>query len=325
MFLNVLRKSKMMNDLVSMKTSYLIVAFIFIATFSSIASAQYCGGYSVKVFVHDSDLEPVKNIALKLTPLGKDELDGAKFEPATYSAGVFELKLRENGISLKEKYKLEISARGFGNVEKVITFPYCQDLVHYILLLKPGQARAVVSGKVADEDGELVSYARMIFTAADKTQRTVNADIDGNYEIRLKPGDYAVKIYSVGSIFLLEQNVTVPPGGGAVLDPKIKGKEKLTEVTGRIYEPLGAVILDAEIAFFDREGKALKAKPNANGQYSVMLPAGGPYSVQVVGWGFEKFTMERYFVPFLRKGQMTFDITLEIRLVNQPTEVIRNY
>jgi hypothetical protein len=312
----------MMNDLVSMKASYLIVALICVVAFSFSVRAQYCGGYSVKVFVHDSDLEPVKNLALKLTPLGKDELDGAKFEPATYSAGVYELKLRENGILLKEKYKLEVSARGFGSVEKVITFPYCQDLVHYILMLGPGQARAVVSGKVADEDGELISYARMIFTAADKTQQTVNADIDGNYEIRLKPGDHTVKIYSVGSIFLLQQNVTVPPSGVVVLDPKIKGKEKLTEVTGSIYDPLGAVILDAEIAFFNREGKAIKAKPNANGQYSVMLPAGGPYSVQVVGWGFEKFTVERYFVPFLRKGQMTLDIMLGVARPSGPVEVI---
>jgi hypothetical protein len=238
----------------------------------------------VTVFVHDNDLQPVTNYSLNLTPLGKDELEGTTFKRSENSSGAAELRLRENGKFIKEKYKLTVAADGFLSGEKVVTFPYCEQLVHEILLLKTGQARTTLSGKVFDKKGAPASYAKITFTGADQNKRHIDADIDGFYEVKLTPGDYAVSILTVRSVPLMNAKVTVPLSGKGEINfsaadeksavPKIISPPDGPVLRGVVVDEYGALIPDVNISLKNAKGKEYETATNSDGEYSVKVPAG---------------------------------------------------
>jgi hypothetical protein len=165
----------------------------------------------------DRDQNPVLNHLVKIEPLGKDELRGKKFEPLSDPAGAAELKLSE-GHMVSDQYRITVSAPGFQDAKKVITFPHCVWLSYDIVLFKYEQPRTLVDGGLLNENGEAVPYAQLTFIAADKTERKVNADFAGKFEIRLAPGVYVVESKLMYYHITRVEGLIVPANGQKRLD-----------------------------------------------------------------------------------------------------------
>ena len=200
-----------------MRSVRLFFALAFIAAFSVTVEAQLCGSFGVTLHVMDRDQNPVLNHLVKIEPLGKDELRGKKFEPLSDPAGTSELKLSE-GHEVSGQYRVTVSAPGFQDAKKIITFPHCVWLSYDIVLFKYEQPRTLVEGSLVNEKGEAVPYARLTFIAADKTERAVNADFAGKYEIRLTSGVYIVEAKLMYHHITRVEGLIVPANGQKRLD-----------------------------------------------------------------------------------------------------------
>jgi hypothetical protein len=208
-----------------MKTFHLILAFIFLAAFSLTASAQLCGQFGVTLNVYDNDLKPVTNHSVKIVPWLKDEMNGDKFELVPGQPGTSELKLLEGHV-ITGNYKIFVSAPGFLETEKAITFPHCVRLSYDILLLRKKEKNATVTGHIADDEARSVNYIWVTFTNyADESTRSVSTDFMGNYELKLKPGDYKITFNSKGYLPLKTKKFTVPESGKAVFNLALRSKD----------------------------------------------------------------------------------------------------
>ncbi len=207
-----------------MKIINFLSAFIFLAAFSLTASAQLCGQFGVTLNVHDNDLKPVANPSVKIVAWLKDEMNDSKFAPVADKPGALEIKLLEGHV-ITGNYKLIVSAPGFLDTEKTTTFPHCTNLSYDVLLLRKKEKYAIVSGRVADEEGRPVNYIWVTFTSyADETTRGVSTDYTGVYELKLKPGDYKITFRTKSYLPLRTQKFTVPESGKAVFNLLLRKK-----------------------------------------------------------------------------------------------------
>ncbi len=211
-----------------MKKFPVVFSIFLIAAFSSAASAQLCGSFGVKLNIHDSQFNALKNASVEIVAPDKkaDKLPGKsylrpehQFKPG--DDGVMELRLGE-GLILEDDYKLVITAPGYLTQEKTVDFPHCVWLSYDVTMLKNGEKSALVTGAVTLEHGKPVPYAGITFTGADRSEKHVNADQNGHYEIKLKPGDYTVEALRPYHHITKVEKFTVPAGGQAALDLKMK-------------------------------------------------------------------------------------------------------
>src|ERR1044072_2880131 len=208
-----------------MKLSNFGIALLFAAASCFSAPAQLCGQFGVTLNVYDNDLKPVENPSVKIVPWLKDEMKGDKFEPVADKAGALEIKLLEGHV-ITGNYKILVSAPGFLETEKTITFPHCTNLSYDILLLRKKEKYAIVSGRVADEEGRPVNYIWVTFTNyADESTRSVSTDYAGVYELKLKPGDYKITFRTRSYLPLKTQKFTVPENGKAVFNLLLRKKQ----------------------------------------------------------------------------------------------------
>ena len=179
-------------------TSIFIAAAFFLVPMG--VSAQVCGTFGVTLNVHDNDMKPVADHTIRIVPWLKDELEGTKFEPVADKPGTSQLKLEEGRV-LINNYKVTVSAPGFLETEKSINFPHCVRHTYDILLLRKKDKYRITNGRVTDTDGLNVKYLDLTFTNyEDKSARTVSTDFNGNFEVKLKPGDYRIT-FATGAWF----------------------------------------------------------------------------------------------------------------------------
>lgn len=199
----------------------LVLALALLALSSGTAAAQLCGSYGVTLNVHDSNLKPVTSFTVNVESMGKDQLAGARFISNPDEPGTAQLKLPE-GREISDTYRVAITAAGFQPVVRSLRFPHCVRLKYDVLLVKPGQPTDLVTGKFTDNTGAAVPFAGVTFTAADKSERFVNADPEGYFEIKLAPGVYTVETALMYHHITRVENFMVPPSGPAKLDLKLK-------------------------------------------------------------------------------------------------------
>lgn len=191
----------------------LLTAIIFIASGLALTSAaQGCEKYGVTLNVHDNELNPVPGATFRVVPWLKDELKGKTFVPVAEKPGASRLELAGDH-SVTGNYKVFITAPGFLENEKAITFPNCAQLSHEVLLLKKKEKRAVLEGKIGDDKGRSVAYAQITFVGDGQPERTINADYMGYYEIKLKPGDYKMRIRKNSYETFVNNNMKIPKDG----------------------------------------------------------------------------------------------------------------
>ncbi|MEO6393103.1 MAG: carboxypeptidase-like regulatory domain-containing protein [Pyrinomonadaceae bacterium] len=207
-----------------MKIFYFVFALALVAGLCATTRAQVCGGFYVKLSIHDEDSRPVKTSSIAIVPLVKDELNGKKFEVADGPSGTAEMKLLEGQVIL-EKYKLVISAPGFADTEKIVQFPHCKRIWYDVLMLRPGVKRTRVSGQVTSENEPQLYGSHVIFTGADKVERATESDFEGNYEIKLIPGEYAVTVKATNHDPYQLDRFIVPSDGEAQLDVRLQTTE----------------------------------------------------------------------------------------------------
>jgi Carboxypeptidase regulatory-like domain len=209
-----------------MKLKNLALSAIFLAAFSFAASAQLCGQFGVTLNVYGNDMKPVTGYSVKIVPWLKDELNGDKFAPVADKPGVSEIKLLEGHV-ITGNYKLQVSAPGYTTQEKSINFPHCTRLSYDMVLLKKGEKRAMTEGHITDEEGRSVNYIWTTFTSyADNSAHSVSTDFLGNFELKLKPGDYEITFNSRGYLPLKTKKFTVPETGKATFNLLLRDKNE---------------------------------------------------------------------------------------------------
>ena len=207
-----------------MKYLRFATALLFITLGYFTASAQLCGQFGVTLNVHDNDMKPIPDHSIKIVPWLKDEMDGDKFAPVADKPGTSEIKLLEGHV-ITGNYKIVVSAPGFLPTEKTITFPHCVRLSYDVLLLRKKEKNHIVSGHIADDQGRSVNYIWVTFTSyADESTRSVSSDYMGNYELKLKPGDYRITFRTNAYLPLKTQKFTVPEKGEAVFNLSLRSK-----------------------------------------------------------------------------------------------------
>lgn len=211
-----------------MKKFPVVFSILLIAAFSSAASAQLCGWFGVKLDIHDSRFNALKNASVQIIGPEKaaKKLPGKSYLRPEHKFklnedGEMELRLGE-GLVLYDDYKIVISAPGFLTREKTVDFPHCVWVSYDVTMLKKGEKSALVSGAVTLAHGKPVPYVGITFTGADKSEKFVNADRNGRYEIKLKPGDYTVEARAPYHHITKVEKFTVPAGGQVALDLKMK-------------------------------------------------------------------------------------------------------
>ncbi len=293
-----------------MKFLTLLLVAGLIAVFSPVASAQLCGSFGVTLNVYDNELKPVTGHTVKIVPWLKDELSGKTFEAVEDKPGASEIKLLEGHVIIGN-YKVIVSAPGFLDTEKSINFPHCVRVSYDILLLKKKEKRAVVSGHLTDEEGRSVPYIGVTFTSyADKTARSVSTDFMGNYELKLKPGDYRITFLKGSYLPLKTQKFTVPPDGSAVFNLLLRSKTSYS-LKGAVVDEGGAPIPDTKITFKQDNGQTYVAYSDPDGLYQMKIPA-GTYSVEAQytkhqAW--KVFKLAKYSVRPTKSGPL--NITLK--------------
>jgi hypothetical protein len=196
---------------------------------STASSAQLCGSFGIKLDIHDTALKPVKGVKIKIVePATK--LEGGEylrpeqqFEAVPGRPGQWQISLGE-GLEAAEGYGIEITAKDFVKQERPITFPHCKRIEYDITMLKPNENAGLLTGKVIDETGDPVPYAEMTFYDSEGLRRNINADPNGRYEIKLKPGTYRIESELEYFHMTRVKKLIVAAGaaGTAALDIKMK-------------------------------------------------------------------------------------------------------
>jgi hypothetical protein len=203
----------------------LFFVLLLLGGLSTAANAQLCGYFGVTLDIHNLKLAPVKNAAVKIImPAYKQE--GKEYLRPEHKFvrdkdGEMKLTLSE-GLVLSDDYKVIISAPGYLTQERMLSFPHCVRLRHDITMLKAGEKRSLVAGNIVNENGKAVPYAGVNFVSAGGDETFVNADRSGHFEIALKPGDYGVESRLMYYHTTKVKKFTVPAGGAAALDLKMK-------------------------------------------------------------------------------------------------------
>jgi hypothetical protein len=211
-----------------MKSLNLIFAFILLAAFSITAPAQLCGYFGVTLDIHNAKLTAVNNASVKII-MPERKLPGKSYLRPEHQFvrakgdkdGQLKLILTE-GLELADDNKVVVSAPGYLPLEMMLSFPHCVRLTHDVTMLEAGEKKAVVSGSIKDENGKAVAYAGVHFVSAGGREKMVNADRHGHFELGLEPGDYTVESNLMYYHTTKVAKFTVPAGGTATLDLKMK-------------------------------------------------------------------------------------------------------
>ena len=102
----------------------MVLAFVLVAA-ASVARAQACGGYYVRITVKDSAGKPLPNADVSLHAITKDETLGKTFVGDPNSPGVFTISYSE-GYSFTVPQRLSISAADLIRQTSTLSSPHAR-------------------------------------------------------------------------------------------------------------------------------------------------------------------------------------------------------
>ncbi|MBB5206488.1 S8 family serine peptidase [Chiayiivirga flava] len=143
--------------------------------------------------------------------------------------------------------------------------------------------RGVVAGTVTDAAGAPVAGATVELSAAPEPRvYTVHTDTDGSYSRRVledTDGGYTVRVTAYGYLPSEEAGVVVREGQTTPFDVRL-ATAPLHKVSGRVRDAATGWPLHARVRIAGYPGGAVWTDP-VSGQYSVRLPAGTAYRLDV--------------------------------------------
>lgn len=80
-------------------------------------------------------------------------------------------------------------------------------------------------------------------------------------------------------------------------------------LTGSIFDPNGAVVVNGEVKAVDQKGRATSANSNAEGEFLLIL-APGIYALEVAAIGFLTVKHKEFLIVNSTTGKMSFDFVL---------------
>lgn len=89
--------------------------------------------------------------------------------------------------------------------------------------------------------------------------------------------------------------------------------EKLTTVSGVVFDWNGAVIVNAEVIMTDENGKSVQTITDSEGRYKLSLSP-SVYRIEATANGFCAYKQEKYRVIDSTFGKMSFDFVLDVAL-----------
>lgn len=301
---------------------YLVFLAVIFFTFSATAEAQLCGRYSVTLRVHDKAFAPIKNTKIRIIPPAQREEGSSylrpehQFEPVGGRPGEYQITIGE-GLDVADGYRVSISAKGYGDKEMPIAFPHCARITHDVTLLKPGElVDDFVSGTISDEVGDPVPYAEIYFVGGEDGEIKINADSDGRYELRLKPGRYRVEAEKMYFHRTRVSSFNVSGEGPSPLDIElqtVRGSDQY-KVVDQLAHQFGGTVLDkdkrpvprAHIVAIDVRGEKFRTQADADGKYSLGIPP-GKYTLEAVTGMFKTRVLH-----YQNTGEGTFNIEMNI-------------
>ena len=256
--------------------SLLFMGFVFALQ----VNAQLCGQYGVTLSVKQKDGKEIKNAIVQLLPIGKDETKGKSFIRDADKHWIHSITFSE-GHQLKENYKIIVSADGYENLTKEISFPHCKrQSIDIVLAIGDGVDICVL---------DVASNAKLI----EETEANISTQIEDEV---LETLPKKIKEYKNSSVL----TGTVYDANGAVI-PKVQ-VYALNE-NGEKFEAFtndnGVYVLSLLFNLYD---SASTTKSYRIAKYDLVVEAVN---------GFSKFVAKDFkFVPSY-KGKMIFDIALD--------------
>lgn len=310
-----------------MKFHRFLIAIIFLAVFCTANFAQLCGQYTTTLVITDKAGEQLKDLRVHTRPLGKDERQPHQFFRQNEMAREKWTVTFPEHQSLREQYRLVITAPGFAVFTKDITFPNCGQQKFDIVLEKLDPKESFfLAGTVSDEEGRMLRGAEIVATIneGEGARTSTFADENGRYRMELALGKYAIAFRREGLPAAFVLNVENRIGGSVrTLDGVLKydgymegisnsGKKwyEIITVRGNIRDRVGLPIGDAKIIFTGSDKKDLSFTPLYQGHYEIQIKA-GTYRLRVEAGGYETFIIERYRVPPVIERYIDLDVVLE--------------
>lgn len=260
-----------------MKLPKLAVAIVFVFGSVVAAHAQLCGSFYVQLDIGDVDSGTVRGYSIEVVPMGVDELRGKRFEPVKDRPDVAQMSLLEGHV-IQGKYRVIVSAPRYQPSERIIRFPHCRRVSYEIRLVKQGQTRTRVSGRVSDQGGNAITDANIKFTDARGFGRYARPDFEGVYEIKLNPGDYSVTANAPDHEQFTLDKFIVPTNGEAELELIMKADRSeakpLVPLTGTVYDANQARIAGVTVTATDATGRKFVTVADDAGRFRRVLPVG---------------------------------------------------
>lgn len=190
------------------------ISFIIFICFVFQTNAQLCGTYGTTLKINDKNGKPISNPRFVITPLQKlNRIGGQTFEKQPAPAE-FKITFSE-GFEVSGKYKVKVSAKGFGAAEKELIFPACA-LMKYEVILTPLKSESKsIFRQLVEIRGELWtekirnSSVNLTATGGDGKIYKTKSDENGIYALDLPLGNYTLVYEKVGYETLKVENVVI--------------------------------------------------------------------------------------------------------------------
>jgi hypothetical protein len=313
----------------------LALLILFFALLNLNADAQACGSYEVSVSVQDESRKPVENAVVQLLPLTKDETKGKQFVREENELSKFSIRFIE-GHSLREFHKLIVSADGYKTAETELKVFSCRNQSVTVRLPKKNSAAAPVwdftnSIQVSTEDaeGKALSGVKVIIKKDEKIVQTEVLEYFGA-GFKLPNGEYLFRFEKEG---FQPQEIKVDLTKIADLSIKSqlkpsKSSNKTSILTGNVYDPMGALIVNAKVTAVNQKGEKFETHTNDEGVYTLNLPFNeyqptfsyriAKYDITVEFVGFEKFILKDFKIIGGYAEKMHLDFALDVLVISDP-------
>lgn len=89
-----------------------------------------------------------------------------------------------------------------------------------------------------------------------------------------------------------------------------QNETKTTKLTGVVFDLTGAIIINAKVSAFDKDGKVYQSKSDSDGRYELILPP-GKYDIQFQLDGFKAKKYQNFQLVDSTYGKIFQDVVLE--------------
>jgi hypothetical protein len=178
---------------------------------------------------------------------------------------------------------------------------------------------SVLKGKVFDDSTKAVVPRAKLVVWNDKGGKLeTTSDAAGKYEFKLPDGNYSLKIEQLGYKISIGEGIKILQGDKTVNMPLYPGvcsdcwSPKIV-LRGKVYDRFGNGISNARVSLANRHDPPELVITNSKGEYEIntLVDAPTDYIFRVESAGSKLFEIQKFWLPPLENGKITFDVVLD--------------